>query len=325
MTLEITKNLLSNHQNKIQNSKILCIGDIILDQYVTGSVNRMSPEAPVPIFLSDSEQYQIGGAGNVANNIIGIGAKVTLIYLSGKDTSSKIVNHLLTLKKNVKVEKVYSKIFTTPLKIRYIKNSHQIIRVDKEDINFKLSLKIENSILQKIKKNIMKHDIVLISDYGKGLFSKRMIKSIVTIAKNNKKMIIADPKNNDLSIYSNINIITPNQKEITDSSKKNKLNEHELKVFARKIIKKNKIENILITRSEKGMLLINHKYVKKIKSNATMVNDVTGAGDTVIAILSIMLTLGFDIINSSIIANYAAGLVIKKRGTEAISFNELVQ
>ncbi len=324
MTKSELRKLIRKYENKIKKAKILCIGDIILDKYIHGKINRMSPEAPVPIFLAEEESFQIGGVGNVAKNISRLGGKVTLIYLNGKDSSSKIINNLLLKEKKIKTEKINSQKFQTPLKIRITSKSKQIIRIDKEISNFKLKTIEEKKILDKVKKNIKNHDIVLISDYSKGLFSKNIIKKINIIAKKNNKIILADPKNIDLSYYSNLDAITPNEKEITDSFGVKSMTQGELIDYALELIKKYKIKNILITRSEKGMLLINTQYNKKIKSIATQVNDVTGAGDTVIAVFALMLSMRIDEFNSALISNYAAGLVIKKIGPEAISFEELI-
>ena len=144
------------------------------------------------------------------------------------------------------------------------------------------------------------------------------------IAKKNKKIVVADPKKINLSAYKNADIITPNQKELADAAGKNLSSEKELIRFSRKIIKKNNINNILITRSEKGMLLVNDKYVKKFKANVKNAIDVTGAGDTVVAVLSVMMALGLDLDISVKISNDAAGIVVKKKETANVSLKDLI-
>ena len=318
-------NFLKINKKIISKSRIICIGDIILDHYIAGKVERISPEAPVPILMMKNQKYEIGGAGNVARNISNMGAKTTLICLSGNDLSSITIKKLLLKNKNIKNASIKVPIFKTPIKTRFINDEKHLLRVDNEDIHFKLVNKYKNLIIEKLKKEIKKNDLVVLSDYDKGLLDKDLIKKIIKISIKYNKIIIADPKKTDLSCYSGVNILTPNQKEITDSAKKFFLNEKNLIIYAKNIVKKYKIQNLLITRSEKGMLLVNNKSVNKVKANAKKVIDVTGAGDTVIATLALMLTLRLSVEDSIKISNYAAGLVIGKSGTACISYSDLIQ
>ena len=162
------------------------------------------------------------------------------------------------------------------------------------------------------------------SDYNKGLLDKDLIQKIVKISNKHNKKVIADPKKNNLGIFAGCNIITPNQKEVLDSVKKSYLSEKHLVSIGKNLIKKHKINYVLITRSEKGMLIIGKDNVEKLRANAKKVLDVTGAGDTVIAILGLMIATGLSIKNSIIVSNYAAGLVIGKNGTETIRYKDLV-
>tara|TARA_B100000795_G_scaffold215190_1_gene168988 strand:- start:130 stop:1104 length:975 start_codon:yes stop_codon:yes gene_type:complete len=322
----LNKNLttfLKNNKKNISKSKILCIGDIILDHYIYGKVERLSPEAPVPILLMKNKKYVIGGAGNVAINISNMGAKTTFICLSGNDSSSVTINKLLSEHRLIKNLSIKVPNFKTPIKTRFINKAEHLLRVDDENINFKLINKYKVLIIKKLKKEIGKNDLVVLSDYNKGLLDKDLIKKIIKIATLYNKIIIADPKKIDLSSYEGVNILTPNQKEITESAKKKFLNETNLIKYAKNTVKKYKIQNLLITRSEKGMLLVNSKSVTKIKANAKKVIDVTGAGDTVISILALMLTLRLSVEDSIKISNHAAGLVIGKSGTACIKYSDL--
>lgn len=321
---EIKKILLEN-KSKIKKSNILCIGDIILDHYVYGNIYRISPEAPVPILSAESEFYQLGGVGNVSRNIISLGGNVSLLYLLGKNFSSKKIDKLLNNNKKIKKIKIKVPHFKAPIKTRFINKSSQLVRVDKEEANFKLANKYKKLIAIKLKKEIPKHDLILLSDYSKGLLSKSLIKKIVSLSKQYNKKIILDPKDNDLSIYSNVDLITPNQKEVTEASNKKYLNEKNLIKFSRKVINDHKIKNILITRSEKGMLLIDSKSVNKFRANVKKVLDVTGAGDTVLAVMALMLSIGCNIIESVKVSNYVAGIVIGKNGTETVSYKEITK
>ena len=304
--------------------KILVIGDSCKDIFIYGNIERMSPEAPIPILLFKKENYQLGGVGNVARNLSSLGAKCSLIVFSGDDASSKKIKTLILKEKNIKQANVNLPNYETPIKTRYINKLDHLVRVDKENTNFKLNNNIKKKLLILIDKKIKESDLVILSDYDKGFFNKLLIKKIVKIAKKYNKIIIADPKKNDLSAYSGMDIITPNQKEIEDAAGKTLKSEKELIIFCRSIINKYNINEILLTRSEKGMLLITNDHYKKYKANLTKVLDVTGAGDTVISILALMKALGLNTDTSSKISNYAASLVIKKRGTAALNCKELI-
>ena len=324
----LNKNLISflkKNKKNILKSRIICIGDIILDHYINGVVERMSPEAPVPILTMESQKYQIGGAGNVARNISSMGAKTTLISLSGNDLSSIKIKNLLKKDKNIKSFSINVHNFKTPIKTRFVKKEEHLLRVDNEDTNFKLPNKYKLLVIKRKKKEIKNNDLIVLSDYNKGLLDQDLIKRIVKISIQYNKIIIADPKKINLSSYSGANIITPNQKEITDSAKKKSLNEKSLIIFAKDIIKKYRIKNLLITRSKKGMLLVSNKSIIKIKADTKNVTDVTGAGDTVIATLASMLTIGLSVEDSIKVSNYAAGLVIGKSGTARVNYIDLIK
>lgn len=318
-------NLLQKNKKNIAKCKIICIGDIILDCYVIGKVERMSPEAPIPILIKENQYNQIGGAGNVVRNISKIGAQTTFIHLSGLDSSSILIKKLLLKEKNIKSIGIKVPNFKTPLKTRFVTKNNHLLRIDDEDINFKLASKYRKLIVKKIENEIKKNDLIVLSDYNKGLLDSLLIKKIIRMSVKYNKMIIADPKKIDLSVYANIGMLTPNQKELSDAAKKAFLNEKDLILFGKKIIKKYKINNLLVTRSEKGMLLINYNSVKKFKTDAKKVIDVTGAGDTVIATLALMLTLKLTVEESIKISNYAAAKVIEKTGTRSISYLDLIK
>ncbi len=316
--------LLKKNKKNISKLKIICIGDIILDHYIVGNVERMSPEAPVKILAMKNEKYEIGGAGNVVRNMANLGVKTSLIYLSGNDHSSKIIKKLLNKEKNINNINIPVPNFKTPRKTRYVEDSNHLLRVDDESKNFKLKDVYKKIVLKKLINTIKKNDLIILSDYNKGLLDKKLISLIIKISKKYHKKIIADPKKTDLSIFSNVDILTPNQKEMMDATNIKSLNEKRLIKSGRYIVKKYNISNLLITRSEKGMLLINRGSITKFKSNPKKVIDVTGAGDTVVALIGIMLALKFSYNESIEISNYAAGKVIGFSGTASLNFADLI-
>ena len=311
-------------KEKINKCKILCIGDVMLDHYVYGKVGRLSPEAPIPILLNEEEKFLLGGAGNVAKNLSDLGAKCTLLSIIGIDNASKKIKNLVSIDKNIKSELLTLKNYSSPVKTRYIKNSEHLLRVDKEKNKIKKNKTVLLSINKSLTKNIKKCNLIIISDYDKGFLDKVLIKEIINIAKKYDKLIIADPKKNNLGTYAYADIITPNQKELNDAAGKELKKESEIISFCRSIIKKYNINEILLTRSEKGMMLIGRNYLKKYKANAKKVMDVTGAGDTVISILALMKALGLNTEISTQISNYSAGIIVGKRGTATLTYEELI-
>ena len=311
-------------KKKINKCRILCIGDIMLDHYVYGKVDRFSPEAPIPVLTNQKEEFLLGGVGNVARNLSDLGAKCTLMSIVGTDNASKKIKNLVSVEKNIKSELLTSKNYTSTVKTRYIKNSKHILRVDKEKKIFKKCKKLSLSISKVLKRNIKKCNLIILSDYNKGFLNKTLIKEISEIGKKLNKIIIADPKKNNFGTYANIDIITPNQKELNDAAGKDLRSDSEIITFSRRIINKYNIKEILLTRSEKGMLLIGRHYSKKLKVTNKDVCDVTGAGDTVISTLALMKAIGLTTEMSSKISNRAAGIVIRKRGTATISYKELI-
>tara|TARA_Y100000590_G_scaffold423252_1_gene528960 strand:+ start:270 stop:1250 length:981 start_codon:yes stop_codon:yes gene_type:complete len=319
------ENLIKSNSKRISKTNILCIGDLILDQYIYGNVERMSPEAPVPILSVNDENFQLGGVGNVARNISSLGGKATIISLIGKDSSSKYIKKLITKEKNLKGDFVADEHYSTPLKTRFLNNFTQLLRADKEGIISKLQTSYIQKIKDKVRKQIKHYDAVIISDYNKGLITKELIKELVKLAKKSKRTILADPKSKDFKTYEGVDFLTPNQKELSEATNNFIDSEKEAVESGKQIIEQCKIKNILVTRSEKGMILINNKKFKIFPTLAKEIYDVSGAGDTVIAVLTIMLASGFDIETSAFLSNHAAGIVVGKRGTAVTTQEEMIK
>ena len=311
-------------RDKISKCNILCIGDVMLDHYVYGNVNRLSPEAPIPILLKKDEKYFLGGAGNVARNLSDLGAKCTLLAIVGTDRNSKKIKKLVSTDKNIKSELITLDNYSSPVKTRYIKNSKHLLRVDNEMNSFRKSKKLLSNIRKSLLRNIKKSDLIIVSDYNKGFINRSLIEEITKIAKKNRKLIIADPKKINLGTYASIDILTPNQNELNEAARKLLKKESEIVAFSRSIISKYNIKEILLTRSEKGMMLIGHDYMKKYKADARKVCDVTGAGDTVVSTLALMKAIGLNTETSAQVSNYAAGITIGKRGTATLTYKELI-
>jgi len=297
--------------SNLKKAKILVIGDIILDKYLWGNVERISPEAPVPVVEVIKENYNLGGASNVANNIASLNAEAILIGVVGKDENAKILKNLLE-EKNIKYALVEDKERPTIEKTRIIAVSQQLLRIDREN-KAKLSKEIEEEIIKNIKNVLDKVDSIIVSDYGKGVITQNIMDLLVFSG----KMIFVDPKPSNFMLYKNTTILTPNKKEAYELVKADK--EESLENVAKKIMENLNIQRVLITLSSEGMALFEKDKVIKIPAKAKKVYDVTGAGDTVISVLAMAKSIGASWEESAIIANYAAGYVVGEIGTATVT------
>ena len=299
-------------------SKILIIGDAMLDKYYLGSTERISPEAPVPVLKVESEILKPGGAANVASNISSLGQDTTLIANIGIDTNGKILKKLIGAQKINLISKNDKKILTTT-KSRFISQNQQLIRVD-DETNSKINFLMPSNLESQVKKC----DAVIFSDYKKG--AQDNATKLIKLANKFKKPVFVDPKGDNFGCYKNAFCVTPNRKEFENIVGKCSSNE-DLVNKSKKLIIKLNLKSILITLGSEGMILV-EKNSKPTKIEATSVNevfDVTGAGDTVIATLcaTYLSSEMQDLKFAAVVANIAAGEVIKKLGAQSISEKEL--
>jgi D-beta-D-heptose 7-phosphate kinase/D-beta-D-heptose 1-phosphate adenosyltransferase len=300
------------------NTSVLVIGDLIVDKYWFGEVERLSPEAPVPVVKYENEVIKPGGAANVANNIANLGAHVTLIGMIGKDDDGITLESDLN-KLNVKCDFIQSEEYKTISKLRIISRPNQIVRVDFEDT----SQTIEHDLLEaKMRSKLNESSVVVISDYAKGVLSDEFTKKIIKLAKKMEKIILVDPKSDDFEKYSGATIMTPNLKEFENVVGKCE-NESEILSKGMKLRNELSLEHLLITLGAKGMLLISENNHVRFSSLARKVFDVTGAGDTVISFLAAMLGNGSGISIAVETANQAAGIAVGKIGSATVSMNEI--
>ncbi len=299
-------------------SKILIIGDAMLDKYFLGSTERISPEAPVPVLKVESEILKPGGAANVASNISSLGQDTTLIANIGIDANGKILKKLIGAQKINLISKNDKKIKTTT-KSRFISQNQQLIRVD-DETNDKINFLMPSNIESQVKKC----DALIFSDYKKG--AQNNITKLIKLANKFKKPVFIDPKGDNFDCYKNSFCITPNRKEFENIVGKCSSNQ-DIVNKSKKLITKLNLKSILITLGSEGMILV-EKNLKPTKIEATSVNevfDVTGAGDTVIATLcaTYLSSETKDLKFAAVVANIAAGEVIKKLGAQSISEKEL--
>ena len=306
---------------QLSKGNVLVFGDIILDRYISGTVDRVSPEAPVPVLKPSMEDLRLGGAANVAVNLSNLGSKATLIGVTGKDDSSDQVKMLL--KKN-KIKIALSKsINPTISKLRFLAGQQQLIRIDREEEFNEADWK---SSLLNYRKHIRldKNKVLVISDYGKGTLKN--IPLIIKEARKLNKIILVDPKGDNFSKYKSANIITPNFDEFVRVVGKIK-GEADVTSKGKDLIHSLKLKALLITRGSEGMTLLENKTGKIVRmdfpTEAKDVFDVSGAGDTVIASIAAGLAGGFCLSESIKLANVAAGIVVGKSGTATVSKTEI--
>lgn len=303
------------------NCKVLIVGDIMLDKYYFGKVERISPEAPVPVVNIKKEETRLGGASNVAHNISSLGGQVLLYGAIGHDFFGKEIERMAR-QKNIGTVLVKNN-FPTITKARIIGGKQQIVRLDFEE-KISLSPKEEEALKESIAAVLGQYDILIVSDYGKGLISESLCQFLITLARENQLPVIIDPKGKNWNKYTGAALITPNVKELSDIVGYSVDNEDSaIEAAAREIIGLYHLTSLLVTRSEKGMSLITPGESIHIPTHAEEVFDVSGAGDTVIATLSICLANGMNIQEAMQVANVAAGIVVRKIGTATLSCEEL--
>lgn len=302
--------------NSSKNKKILVIGDLMLDRYILGSVDRISPEAPVPVILIEKETLTPGGAGNVASNITALGSKAYILGIVGKDdTAKQLIKELK--KRDIDTSCIINtKSRPTTQKIRVVANGQQLIRLDIENTE-KIDTKFEKLVIGLMVKKIKDSDALIISDYAKGFITKNLAGKIISLSKKYKKKVIGDIKPKNSSHFRNIDVITPNEKEALEMSKKNSASE------AGKFLQKNLNCNVLITMGAKGLMLFEKNISYNFPAQSKEVFSVTGAGDTVTAVFTLCLTAGITLQNAAVIANCAAGIVVSKMGTVVPKLSEL--
>lgn len=303
--------------------RLLVIGDVMLDEYVWGKARRISPEAPVPVVEVERRDYAAGGAANTAANISGLGACPKLIGVIGNDFYTPILRKEFT-RSGISDEYLITETDRpTIVKTRIVASKQHIVRVDVEERK-SYSPATEKQICEKYLALLPESDLVIISDYGKGLISNHLSSFIIDKARSSGKKIIVDPKGDSYEKYRHASIITPNIQEAEQALKRQLQSEEEMINAGADLNKIIDGEAILLTRGAEGMTFFPRKGESvSVRARARNLFDVTGAGDTVVAALSLALSSGADITTAIQIANYAAGLVVEKIGTSALRFEEL--
>lgn len=304
---------------------ILVIGDLMIDQYVVGEATRLSPEAPVPVVNVQNETTTLGGAANVAQNLISLGTQVALGGLVGNDISGKELTQILEQEGIDTCGIVTDSNRPTTVKTRVMAGSHQLVRVDRE-VTDPVAVDLEDVMLNQLAECIDEADIVLFSDYNKGLFSPTLTQKLIKAINEKGKKIIVDPKGLNYAKYKDAYIIKPNRKELTQAANVEKIKSlDDLQQAAKIIIDQTNAEYLIVTLSEEGMAIVSPITYKLLPVKATEVFDVTGAGDTVLAVMAYFIASGLSVEEASELANYAAAIVIRRVGSATTTLDEIIE
>ena len=298
-------------------ARVLVVGDVMLDRYWFGDVSRISPEAPVPVLKVIKVEERPGGAANVARNIAELGAHCTLLSVVGTDEAGDCLQRLLTGQGGVDALLHRDESFSTIVKLRAIARQQQLLRIDFETPP---SHEVLQAKLADFRSKLPDCDVVLLSDYGKGGLTH--IAEMIRLARAVGKPVLVDPKGDEYERYRGATLLTPNRSEFRDVAG-NWKSEAELNEKAQKLRSELGLDALLVTRSEEGMSLFREQGILHEPTLAREVFDVSGAGDTVIATLAVMLASGADMVEAVRIANRAAGLVVAKLGTAVVSREEI--
>jgi D-beta-D-heptose 7-phosphate kinase/D-beta-D-heptose 1-phosphate adenosyltransferase len=315
---------LARQVEQLTDAKVLCIGDVMLDRFVYGSVTRISPEAPIPVIRVERESAMLGGAGNVTRNATALGASVQFLSLVGDDLPGREVMEYVAADKGVEPYIQTERNRPTTIKTRYIAGGQQLLRSDNETTNAIAPASISNlsTLAGQLAGDVA---AIILSDYGKGVLHADVVAAAIKAARAAGKPVIVDPKGNDYSIYRGATVVTPNRAEAEAATGIAINSDEDAIAAATKIITECGVENVLLTRSQDGMTLVTKDgEALHLPTEAREVFDVSGAGDTVVACLASAVAAGSSLADAARIANVAAGIVVGKIGTAVVYPDELI-
>lgn len=312
--------------DRFPRTRVLVVGDVVMDHYVWGSVSRISPEAPVPVVNVTRETVLLGGAANVVNNIRSLGGEVGICGVIGHDDAGKQLQHLLHDQEIMTDGLIVEPSRPTTIKTRVIAHHQQVVRFDretKEGISRETHRRIFDHVAEQAGKGL---DAIVISDYCKGVVTQGLVRDIVRLARKRGIIVSVDPKVSHFGIYRGVTVLTPNTKEASLGSRIDIEDQDSLLRAGKSLLKRLSCTAVLITRGEHGMSLFEKGgRITHIPTVAREVFDVTGAGDTVISTLTLAMAAGAKISDAAKLSNYAAGIVVGVVGTATVSPEQLKQ
>jgi D-beta-D-heptose 7-phosphate kinase/D-beta-D-heptose 1-phosphate adenosyltransferase len=305
--------------------RLLCVGDAMLDRFVYGTVDRISPEAPVPVLRIQRETAMLGGAGNVVRNLVALGAEACFISVIGRDAAGRELTGLVAEEAGVESHLLTIPGRETTIKVRYVAGAQQLLRADQENVDA-IDAGVEEDLISRAVADMEQSSALVLSDYGKGLLSRGGLAQLIGAARKKGRPVIVDPKGSDYGRYTGATVITPNRRELSEASGMPVDSVEAIVAAARHIIDTSGIESVLVTRSQDGMTYVSGDPKAEplhFEAVAREVFDVSGAGDTVVAVLAAALGRGLPIADGIELANAAAGIVVGKMGTAVAYASEL--
>ncbi len=305
--------------------RLLCVGDAMLDRFVYGAVDRISPEAPVPVLRIERETAMLGGAGNVVRNLVALGAEACFISVIGRDAAGRELTGLVAEEPGVESHLLTVPERETTIKTRYVAGAQQLLRADQENVH-SIDAGLEEDLISRAVADLEDSAALVLSDYGKGLLTDSILGALISAARDKGRPIIVDPKGADYTRYRGATAITPNRRELSEASGMPAGSTDEIVAAARHIIETAGIEAVLVTRSQDGMTYVSgNPDAEPLHFNAVAreVFDVSGAGDTVVAVMAATLGSGIPVAEGIELANAAAGIVVGKMGTAVAYASEL--
>ncbi len=317
------KQHLASKVEALEGTKILCVGDVMLDRYVYGDVERISPEAPIPVLRVKDERAMLGGAGNVARNLAALGAHVAFASAVGADDVGDEIARMLGNVPHLEASLVVEPQRRSTVKTRFVAMGQQVLRADHET-NSALSSAQQGELIDRARGLLAGVQVVVLSDYGKGVLTPEVCRAVIDAARAAGIPVVVDPKGRDYSLYRGASVVTPNRKELAEATGENASGDEAIVTLARQVIGEAGIDAMIVTRSQEGMSVVTASgEVTHLPAEAREVFDVSGAGDTVISTLAAALAGGLSLVDAASLANTAAGIVVAKVGTAVVYLDEL--
>jgi len=303
---------------------VLCVGDVVLDEFVYGDVSRLSAEAPTPVLVVRRSEQMLGGAGNVARNVAALGARCIFVGVIGDDEAGRTLQSAFAAESRIDAKLIVEAGRISTRKMRFVSEKHSthVARADWE-VSTPVGKVTEDAIIDHAQKAIDKAGAVIIADYALGVLTKRVVRAVIAAARKAGKPILVDPRGRDYSAYAGATVIKPNRQQLIDVVNRNVEGDDEIVAAAQDVRRVTGAEAVLVTRSEAGMTLVTKSEPLHLPAYPVRVRDVSGAGDTVSAALSLMLAAGASFADATRIANAAAAVAVSKRGTATVSLAEL--
>tara|TARA_R110000868_G_scaffold134331_1_gene346276 strand:+ start:2906 stop:4369 length:1464 start_codon:yes stop_codon:yes gene_type:complete len=318
------KQRLASEVERLAQVRVLCVGDVMLDRYIYGDVMRVSPEAPIPVLKVRDERAMLGGAGNVVRNLAALGAAVSFISVTGADDAGAAIASMLGDLAGTDARLVRDESRRSTVKTRYVGMNQQMLRAD-EETDAALNARCEGEAIALIKAILPKVQVLVLSDYGKGVLTPVLCRAAIAEARAINIPVIVDPKGRDYAPYAGASVITPNKRELGEATGHGLADDASIVAAAGQLIAAHDLGAVLVTRSQDGMSAITAKgEVTHLPAEAREVFDVSGAGDTVVSVLAGALAAGLSLVDAASLANVAAGLVVAKVGTAVVYRDELV-